>query len=447
MLIHKDGLAPEWVMDFLVGKPFTVHMTNQTRLRGELLAPDGAPAKNAAIEVVTRKIMTRWRPSAYGPLKWEGHADDQGHYDMPLDPGTYDVKVTAADGFVGRWEKFELPADKATALPGRLEKGLTLTVKVVDSQTGQPVKGAKLSSLEDTGVGLIRPKKGSTRTTGADGLAQWDGMLPGTQNLMINAPGYARWWWKTGPQADQRGIDSVQAEVKKGGSVQVLEMQPAIHVDATVVDPSGNPVAGAIVDVVTLQTGDNRYSRITDAQGKAVLEYPELPLRLPMANPRPTGPLTHHRLVASDRQGRWANGLSDWFSAQPGDKLALTIHLQRGGYIHGRVADAAGKPIAGIEVQALPDDKMDRQYYDPLAVTNAQGEFVLGPMRAVPYDLVPDVMWGINVRMPAGFKPPEVTAEDGETTEAGTITYKGPAPDPMPAWYKPKPKPKQTAGQ
>ncbi len=115
MQIEKEGFAVQWITGITVGKPLEFHLDKSTRLTGTVLMPDKSPASDATLTFVTSKPIDR--PENAGAtltdLQTTTTTDAQGHFHIPLEPNTYDLRVSTTDGLFAR-------------LPITLAKGQTL---------------------------------------------------------------------------------------------------------------------------------------------------------------------------------------------------------------------------------------------------------------------------------------------------------------------------------
>ena len=357
-------------------------------------------------------------------------ADAQGRYDIAIEPGEYDVKISTPAGFTARHEKLRVAAGQAVALPRELTPGPRLRLRAIDSLTDRPVPGVQLY-INEWRPGSISPRSGTERTTDEQGVTEWDKLIPGPTSISVRADGYTRWWLAEKGSRGNRAIDSLELNVRPGMEEVVVRMEPAMRVSGRVLSPDGEPVSGASVDVAGLETGDARYSKQSDAEGKFVVHFPNLDRVFASAS----RPARDYAIVAHDTRGRWANAVSEPFTAEPGQATDLTLRMTRGGRVRGRVVDPAGKPVAQIEVEAVARDGMDRAYYNPRALTDGDGRFDLGPMRGGDYTLQADTSFGVNIMYEPRQETRAITVKDGETVSAVQLIYQGPPPPPVPEWY------------
>ena len=202
---------------------------------------------------------------------------------------------------------------------------------------------------------------------------------------------YARWWsadvvreherlqLRDNDQLFQRNLDSLTFNVL-GNTVPVkIFVEKAAKISGRVVDPDGNPVAGATVAPAKTGsgnslTGDTRYSVPTKDDGT-------FEMRLPA-----TGNARYNLVVHDGKYQEWrnwANGIGEVIQTRPGQSIEnVELKLTRPAVIRGKVTDAAGKPMFGQIVRAQAADKLENRYYDPETKTNEKGEFEFKFVRA-----------------------------------------------------------------
>ena len=190
-------------------------------------------------------------------------------------------------------------------------------------------------------------------------------------------------------------------------------LEKSVHIRGRVVDPDGNPVAGATAAAALTGsgnslTGDDRFSVTTGADGTFEME-------LPASNGAEYNLMAHDGKYQQWR--KWANGTLPPIRTKPGQKIeGVDIQLTRPATVRGRVIDERGKPVAYREVRAHAADKLENRYYDPTVKTNQHGVFELPFIRpgeqyiqAAPFLMVAE-------QGPADARK-TVTLEAGQTVE------------------------------
>jgi hypothetical protein len=428
--VEKTGYATRILINVPVGHGFLVHMDAGTRMKGQFLGSDGLPASNAKIEFVTSKAVGRPNMiDQISDLTVSAQADNQGRYDVPLEPGEYEIHVAAPTG-VGRYEHVEVPSGQIIGLSEKLGPAANLRIVAIDTLTNEPASGVRMW-IEDRSGFFVGIKKDSMRTTDSKGVAEWDKLMPGALEVDVSSDVYGQWWTdEMKKQGFGRFIDSLEFDVSEGMAPVTVHMEPGVHVSGTVVSPDGKPVAGAEVNIGGLRTGDSRYARRTDAAGSFALTFPILNMNMGNDNVA-----LKCAIVASDLQHRWANVTGDWFTPSVGEKLTVNLKMTAGARLRGRFIGSDGKPVGNVLVRARADDDLDTAYYDPEALSDAQGRFELGPMRAAKYSVY--FAGDENSIWPIGNLPSlSMTVADGDRLETGDIKYTGPSPAAPSQWVQ-----------
>ncbi len=163
---------------------------------------------------------------------------DEGLSDLTIRPKTL--------GYPAPWvfygEPYEFVGAKEETL--RLPEETTTTIRVVD-EDGDPIEGASVTPPlfhvawgPSTMPGRLTVPLNRLRTTDADGIVTvgtYAGMAadPTTPGLVVPPAGHGY----------EEQVEFTVTDV--GGTTTVVVPQQLVHVDGTVVDPDGDPVAGA----------------------------------------------------------------------------------------------------------------------------------------------------------------------------------------------------------
>ncbi len=364
---------------------WTVVLTQGTRLEGKVLDVQGRPVPNALVRASRGPFNN---PQVMISEVWtETHADERGEYRLDLEPDVYDVQVRQAGVGTVRRQKVELKTKEKKPLDLQLTTGVTFRAVVRDSVTLKPVEGIVLWNW-------LRP--GIEGTSGKNGVLEIPTMMDGEFEFNVSAVGvdrktsdvagdYARWWSPSAAQeyqragnkdrsGFQRNFDSLNFEMQ--GDVKDVEIfvEPAVTITGRVLDPDGKPVAGATVAPAKTGTGnsltgDTRFSRRTDQDGRFTMKLPA------------SGD-SEYNLIAHDgdyeKWRKWANGSGKPFRTKPREKIDdVELQLLRPGIVRGRVTDTAGQPCAHVEVRAVGADKLDNRYYVPTTKTDETGRYEL----------------------------------------------------------------------
>jgi hypothetical protein len=188
----------------------------------------------------------------------------------------------------------------------------------------------------------------------------------------------------------QRNFDDLTFNVLGNTEPVKIFVEKSVSIRGRVIDPDGNPVAGATVAPALTGTGnsitgDTRFSVPTADDGT-------FRIRLPASGN------SKYNLVAHDGKygewRRWANGVGDVLHTQPGDDLGdVTLQLTRPSIVRGKVIGADGRPVANHRVRTEPVDMLENRYYDPETRTNVNGEFELAFVRPGEHLVQADPFW------------------------------------------------------
>jgi len=190
--------------------------------------------------------------------------------------------------------------------------------------------------------------------------------------------------------------------MRPGDPEVTLRYRPRPKVRVRILDPEGHPVSEASI-AVDQEEWSSYQSYRTDAEGWMEVETPDndQPFSLTVVDASsPTGHLL--RAVAPA-----------WQVCEKGTR-EVTLRLETGLSLRGRVVDAAGKPIVGAMVEAQPTkpppslDDLVVCYFDPHATTGADGHFEIQGLLPGP--------WKIRVTTKSQ-RTVETQAESGEEVQ------------------------------
>jgi protocatechuate 3,4-dioxygenase beta subunit len=366
----REGFTPKYLIRQPLGvKNTIVVLDDKTYFEGTVIAPDGKPVSDAAIR------------AAAGPKDCEGvvvgevvtecKSDKNGCYRLYVQADVYDIQVKTDQG-VARLPNIKIDKNEVKKLDIKLGNSFTFFAKVIDSQTQKPVKGIKLSG-----------QQGIKGVSDSNGLIRIPNMLPGKFEFWVGSEDYCRWWsddciseWnrfeigeKTGWQ---RNFDFLDFDIKNQTEPVVIVVEKGVKIKGRVLDPAGNPVAGATATLALTGsgnsiTGDTRYSFETDANGNFEMMVP-------------ASKKARYNLVVHDGKydqwRNWANGVLEPIQTNPGDVIEnITINLTQPAVVKGTVVDNDGNPMPNHQVRAYSFDKLENRYYDPTARTDANGIF------------------------------------------------------------------------
>lgn len=414
----KEGYAPYTIIKQPLGSLIdAVVLDDQTCFEGVVTGPDSKPVPDALIRAnqgpkqadgVT--ITTIWT---------ETRSDPDGRYRLRVQDDTYDLQVTTSSGLVARLPKLTIGPKEVAALDLPLQQGVVFRAHVVDSLTGEGVKGVVLNHWQHPGV------EGKSNATGE---LEIRGIIPGAFEFDVKAPGCARWWsedckndWerrKIGKYDWQRNLDGLTFSMESGMKPVTIVMEKAVRVRGRILDPDGHPVAGAtaapaLTGTGNSLTGDTRFSVKSMEDGTYEMQLPA------------SGDRTYN-LVAHDgayQQWRhWANGVSDDLKTTPGQQINdFNLKLTRPAVVRSRVLDLNGAPVANREVRAAAADLRENRYYDPTTRTLADGSFEIRFIRAGKTRVQVAPFWLLASEAPGEFTR-DVELSEGQTLELPEFT-------------------------
>lgn len=293
------------------------------------------------------------------------------------------------------------------ALPCQLRQGIPLRIQTVDCATRKPIAGVPIALEERVEPYYVREKPGTQRTTDENGIAVWDALAPGETVLtcyrmipllsqVTNVVGaqlrYQRWWtameardsirkastdFATRPPTDDDGTDNIVLFVRDALETVVIHMEMGIRVRGTVSAFDGKIPEGTIVSVKPEGTyGSSHRFSIPIAKDGSFDAY------VPAGNGLNYGLCAGRGYVNVPQS---PSAVSEFFSSKPGDSFQFDLRMPEGGWVTGRVVDEQGRPIGGIEVEAIAVDRRDTNYAGSNGMTGPDGCYRVGPMRPTWY--------------------------------------------------------------
>jgi Carboxypeptidase regulatory-like domain/Thioredoxin-like len=258
---------------------------------------------------------------------------------------------------------------------------LALPGRVVELESRKPIAGAEITLGGNDPWGQ-RLKPEQVVTSDADGRftlrlrPDRDGERRPALVIRVHHEGYI------GRISQPKSAASLRAEAARGAPpfFQSVELTRGEEYRATVVTPDDEPAEGALFGFWNGTSSLNSpyfyddYQAKADARGRVRVRMVKSPWLNLTATSEQYVALTHQINAQQDRK-RYPNGVI------PNDlgKLILT----RGETISGRVVDLAGKPMAGVSIQAQsPETGSTRS-----ARTDASGAFRLVGLRAGGYNV------------------------------------------------------------
>lgn len=347
----------------------------------EVRTPGGAPVAGASVVVG-------------GPRGLQaGTTDREGRLRVRALAGEPVELVVAAEGELrGRFRltpreppgaETEEP-EAARVVPLEVSAELPLRGRVIDALDGRPVAGA---------VVWNREAPGQWASSGDDGVFELAEPPGEGVPLRAAAAGY---------------LPSVlRLRWTAQGEVWPLALTPVLDLTGRVVEPSGAPVAGALVE--TRPARDPTRPEVIHRRNWEVRSDDDGRFR---CDDLPAGPTYELRFTAP--------GHAPALRVVAGGRRAvpqLRVVLDPGAILTGQVVRATGEPAAGAEVRVMPerdnDGRRHRTERTSTATTDAEGRFTVG-------DLVAD----LHVLHVRAARAPLLTRSGVEVT-AGTVSDLG----------------------
>ena len=352
--VEPGGVAPalELALDRGHAAAGLVVDESQRPVAGATVTLEAAPATGG---------RRRFRmPDEPAPPRFSAASDARGHFEIAGIPaGRYDLTAEAA-GYAPRdVPGLEVPTGEGEHALGTviLLPGAALEGRVVDPR-GQPIGDAEVQVVAagrrtPFGAFFLREQEEPAARSAADGWFRVTDLVPGQAvDVQVFRRGY--------------GAAEIPGVVPPAEPLAVT-LQPAVRLAGRVVDPAGEPVAGARVNLsAERQRGGAMSMRMagnttSDDEGRFLFEEVE------------PGTL---RVMAS-AEGRQPAELAG-VQAVPGRDIAdLELVLAPGATVSGRVLDAEGRPAAGVMVQPIDDDRPGSSRIFRGTTADGEGWYVL----------------------------------------------------------------------
>ncbi len=281
-----------------------------------------------------------------GAVLWRLPAGRGGGVSLPPSPARQTVPAARSQGGVGEVSKEVGPGTPAAGLAAvpAANSGASIVGRVVDGETGLPVRGARVSLIYR--FARLDPAKEPSATTDGDGRIRMEGIgrdWLGTDSLLVLADGYAEalhhaYGWRERIQGKEP-VDIGEVRLERGAAVA-----------GRVLTVDGRPVPGAAVlfcrDTPVTSPASfalNLAQRVgtTDSAGRFSLD------RVPSA-----GMPFRHTLFAIAEAG------FGWLALPPvagrKDLADQDIRLAPTACIEVTVRDPGGRPVEGAKVTAEP---------------------------------------------------------------------------------------------
>ena len=310
------GFATKWVQISERGHGLTVILDDATHVGSTLRLPDGKPAASAAITLLTKQLSTSPMYGDLEPLVTRVVADAQGTFDAHVESGEYEIRASCERLFA-RAQHIRVTAGKANDATLTFAPGKSLDLTFIDSQTGLPIPHVSVC-LTERSPARIAPIAGSTHDTDASGHLRYDDLPPGITEIAVSNDGYAQWSSADDVLAKRgvdRMIDDLQFDLSGESLTTTVKLIAGMPVSGRVISTGQRLPDHIWVEVDGLPTGDQRYARPVDKDGRYKLL---LPTNLPSAGKTVT-------LRAVDMQSRQTLATSPPVSLHAGNTPTVDL--------------------------------------------------------------------------------------------------------------------------
>ncbi|MFC1490507.1 M56 family metallopeptidase [Candidatus Latescibacterota bacterium] len=287
--------------------------------------------------------------------------------------------------------------ERVVAAENGSDESTTLNLVLIDADTEEPIRGLEMSIYYDTfNEAPILMDESVTDQNGRISFEGIEELDPKVYRITISRDNYSEYprsaiepnkgLFKnlfTSEHSYSEHLSLYRNKIKLDKTYTVY-LEPALVISGRVVDPDGNPVAGATVDAIPVkgrgqkgQGGNSlngrRYMVTTDNLGQYSINLPNENIDV--------------RLIAHDGKinewRTWANGYSDDISLKRHKSTEnVTVRLTRPCTISGIVKDPNGKPVPDFPVKLKYPDGKYNTYYTPKTKSDENGRFTLQHVRA-----------------------------------------------------------------
>ncbi|MDH5671646.1 MAG: carboxypeptidase regulatory-like domain-containing protein [Myxococcales bacterium] len=341
---HESVAIPE--LQLPATEPIEVVLQRTASLRGQVLDPDGLPAADAEVTLAGSGV---WPPRSV-------RTDVDGRFSLePLPSGVYELRARRDALTSDPEEGLTLEAASELEVVLRLYEGWPLQGRVLDAASGTPLPAVRVALAEEA-----LSASWQVVESDADGRFEIPGLRGVPHRAILTRDGHV----------------SLHTEVTPGDSLQEFTLRQAGSLAGVVLDPDGEPVAGAELEVLGttdvgsplhLGPGADRFrldlfqtrrseavgepgAPLRDNLGVTYGPVPRIPL-LPDSAPPLASPIVPagSAVVAGAVAGEAEAAVDDRaFGADPGvDALLLSLRSGPDGRFH-----IAGLPPGQVQVVA-----------------------------------------------------------------------------------------------
>ncbi len=312
--------------------------------------------------------------------------NQEGYYTIALDgPHEYQISSTPSEGYLKLIERVTLTEENKTLAKHFVHPIAAFSVrgKVLDKETEEPIEGARVALIMQHPD--VHPQQKIERAeTNEKGEYNITRVARGTFRLEANKEGYV----KFSPYGKKLGDTSPLLNFQVNESTQkkeyIIKMEPGSTARFKVVDANKKPIPEVYVKVMR----DAQYfayidSCMTDQNGEA--ENDRLPKETLYA-------VASHEDFGQGRSKKFEPGSAD-------DIPLVEIILQETGSISGKVTDADGNLMEGININAayISQDMDVENVEEKRTQTGADGLYSFSLLSAGTYRVfVSNNSYGVN---------------------------------------------------
>lgn len=315
--VSRRGYAPAEIPEVTVPEPVAAVLVPAVRLAGRAVDELGEGVAGATLFLTLDGME-----NGAGPTAATGVSDDAGRFTLEdVKPGAFRLTAFATGHTPGVLAEIDTTSGaELTDLEVVLGHGAVIE-GTVTTPSGDTAAGARVALVDNGVPGLLAGLGLPQAVADAEGRYRLEGLAEGKRSVRAELPGLLP---ATG-----------EVEVSSGPHRLDLRLRGGAGVSGLAVTTAGEPVAGAVVRLLPLgEAGPEPLSAASDADGS--FRFPRV------ADGR-------YRLQA-ERQGYAGPPREIEVRGLPVE--GLTVRLDRGGTLTGRIAGLASGELARVEVRA-----------------------------------------------------------------------------------------------
>jgi protocatechuate 3,4-dioxygenase beta subunit len=325
-------------------QPLTITVEHGVEISGRVVYSDGTPAPDVTVRVANAMGVSSARSDTGGAFTLRG---------VRRGPQTVSAETTS---------RFAAPPKQVTAPAA----DVVITMPKPGKVSGRVVDAVSTRPVTQFSIGLARrggfPSPMAATPFRADDGAFSVDVPPGSFDLQVTAPGYAR-GSATGIEIEEgKTVENVEVKLERGARLAGRVTSGGAPVSGATVraQDSGSPAA------MMMMSGQGQPQAVTDANGDYLLD----------------SLAPGERGIAFSKDGFVVQRKSVEVTAAK--ETRLDVELVRGRELRGRVVDESGQPVAGADVRQqvgmFPT-------YGPIR-SDSEGVFRIGNLADTPLTIV-----------------------------------------------------------